>query len=83
MQCKQTVESVVDNDPLAFLIDTDDFGVDDPSHFNTSGYIDLGKALAESYFTNVAVPEQSASGTAIVLLLACGALRYRCTHRTG
>ncbi len=51
-------ENVALNDPLAFLIDTDTFGTD-PTHFNASGLIDLGKAFADSYFTNVAVPEPS------------------------
>ncbi len=51
-------ENVALNDPLAYLIDTDPFGTD-PTHFNASGLVDLGKAFADSYFTNVAVPEPS------------------------
>lgn len=60
-------ENVVANDPLAFLIDTDDFGVGDQSHFNTSGQIDLGKAFAASYYDNVVLPEPSTAAITIIL----------------
>ena len=73
-------ENVVANDPLAFLIDTDEFGTD-PTHFNTSGQVDLGKAFAESYFTNIVVPEPSTGVLAFTALAILGRKR-RCFRAT-
>lgn len=76
-------ENVALNDPLAYLIDTDSFS-SDTIHFNSSGLIDLGMAFAESYFTNVAVPEPSSASivAALVLSFAGGlSLRRRATRQ--
>ncbi|MFN3168052.1 MAG: sialate O-acetylesterase, partial [Phycisphaeraceae bacterium] len=43
-------QNVADNDPLAFMIDTDGFGIKgDNLHFNAAGQIALGEAFAQTF----------------------------------
>ncbi len=69
-------EGVAEDDPLAFLIDTDTFG-SDRIHFNTDGLISVGDAFAESYFQNVVVPEPSTVTIGLVLLVSAALCRRK------
>ena len=50
-------ENVAANDPHAYLIDTDGFGIkSDNLHFDADGQIALGEAFAQSYVSSVPEP---------------------------
>ncbi|MEM8738404.1 MAG: sialate O-acetylesterase [Planctomycetota bacterium] len=67
-------DQVAANDPNAFLIDTDGFGIkSDDLHFNAQGQVSLGEAFATAVSEVVPIPEPTTAGilgvsTAILLI---------------
>ncbi|MEM7627564.1 MAG: sialate O-acetylesterase [Planctomycetota bacterium] len=61
-------EQVAEDDPLTFLIDTDDLGVyaNDPLHFNDAGQQELGRRFAAAYVE--VIPEPMTG----LLFVVCG-----------
>jgi len=68
---------VADADPLAYIIDTDSFGLkSDDLHFDAAGQISLGEAFGQAYIASI--PEPSALVLAAVGLTAlCGLVRRK------